>query len=579
MDGLFPEVSLITSWYDPLVSTGNLEALDLALEECMPLFDLYFLGGSDIRWYQKAAGRPESGGTDPLSFAASLGPEELGAIATALKGRLTQKYQGNLIGLRPRFAALATHWPQISLPSEEDPENGSEFEGRRIKSIKAVRNSLYLAALLGCRHVEIVCGSCIPEHFGPHKRESADVYRQVRMKALSGGLTQVFLTEGDNLLFSNAPGLGIPAERIPYLCIEIEPGASFLMNGISAFDELIQLLKGTGIFASEKTLLNVDIAHMMLLGEPEGRPLKQIRDLHLESRIGHMHISDHSKTHACDLPPGTFHFFDAYEPWLKLALELAQNQKTFSRVIAVEMEACNSIAEALDAVATVRRWLRPIATQQETQGHPRVTSTNPTGSLIVVDIGNSTQELLSGQSSLEAGYLALEDAVKEICLSVQNHGGAVMSFTGDGIIGLFEDSQFTDPARAASAALDAVHEIEMLSVGSQSAGISFRASLHHGSVYIPATGRLRSQIIGPDVVCAARLCQMLAERFEILVHAPSRGTIVGATAQYWNCLPETAKAKSRLQEWGKVNFKGLPDTYVIYVPEQFAKLTTLPGSV
>ena len=153
-----PQVSLISSWFIPPLDqwkkNEHLPALSHALEQQILLHDLYFLHPADIAWYARAAGMPDATPETPLTespldFVSELTSGQLDNIAKALTQYLADNYKGRLIGPRPRFTALATYWPSINTPDLGSPCPESSFRCRRARSVKAVRNSLYLAMKLG----------------------------------------------------------------------------------------------------------------------------------------------------------------------------------------------------------------------------------------------------------------------------------------------------------------------------------------------------------------------------------------------------------------------------------------------
>src|SRR5579862_1323894 len=117
-----------------------------ALRENLNLLDLYFLNHFEIPWYENATGDRRTSLTilsEPHRFAASLNRRDLQCIADKLRATLVDYYGGKLVGRRPRFAALATFFPDAS----------SVDETRRRKAVKALRNTLYLSGLLGVQCV------------------------------------------------------------------------------------------------------------------------------------------------------------------------------------------------------------------------------------------------------------------------------------------------------------------------------------------------------------------------------------------------------------------------------------------
>lgn len=608
-----PEVSLITSWYLPppllhakaagdagaseptLLST--LEALRIALNQQMGLLDLYFLDDSDVAWYwqilHKDEPMPEKGYPSALEFAAGLTPPQVKKIADALSSFVAQHYEGRLVGPRPRFAALATYWPHLSMPGEwSDARLEQSIDPRPEDSVKAVRNALLLASHLGCRHVEIVGGSALPElktHpdgepllAEPLQSEALqkalrdkDLARQARRDALVRNLCEVY-TELVDPLHPEA-GRKLRTEFIslrkdgrdgvPKLCLEVEPGKPFLINSVQRYIDIRQdLLKICPLIANH-VLLNVDIAHMMLCEGDDsragarcqmdmichGKELGNIKHL-----IGHMHVSDHARTHASDLTPGTYHFFHDFLPWLKLAIELtADPQSSFSGVIAVEMETCADIHEAARSVGRIRRWLGAAPNFEVRLPAPRLTPSLGTetdaaetgaqagtsmshpvadasadgrtpedggmmqAAIVVVDVGNSTKWALSSgvpkeANTLRASFmddssvaLKINQMVSDLCQKVHAQRGSVLSFTGDGTISVFDPQHFTSEERCARAALqaglDMAEELRKMLHGEQDPR-TIRVSLHWGRVYMPTTGTLRFQAIGRDVILACRLC-------------------------------------------------------------------------
>jgi len=544
-----PEVSLISSWYIPAGGHSEpdqpLPALRHALKQRVGLLDLYFLDRADIPWYRKACGLSKRTSTPTaLDLAAVLEKKHLEEIRRRLTADLTEEYEGSLVGPRPRFAALATYWPLISLPDDEDETSREYWK----KSIRAVQSSLYLAAELGCHCVEIVGGSAVPEgnkakecHLDPHR------YRDLRLNRLADGLREVFENADAQRLLK-----GLQDEnRMPYLALEVEPGASYLINRISEYQKLRSLLKARGSQAAKWALLNLDVAHQKLIEddakEPDDTNIAKglIDGRPLEDEIAHMHLSDHARTHASDLAPGAYNFYHDYLDWLILATKLRNKQGTiFSGVIAIELEACNDIHEAVRAVGRVRRWLEKVGRDHYSSSkQPDLSS----GAILVVDIGNSTSHFLAQNG----GELGLEKTVDGICRAVHNNRGSVLSFTGDGVIAFFDGKHYLGGAKeaaqhaqeAAEAMGEPLKDVE---------GITLRAALHSGHVYIPAAGRLRHQAIGSDVVLATRLCDWIGKTIEPSVPKEARGSIMAVTEDFWRNLKNSPRGRQRFGQWGIV---------------------------
>lgn len=504
-----PEVSLITSWHIPSHREArekrDLAALKQGLEQQIAQHDLYFLNHADIPCYARwlceeptGAGSPalacgEDQGS-PLDFCAALRAEDVGIIAAALTAYLAENFKGRLVGPRPRFTALATYWPLISLPN-----SSPEADKLRQSSVKALTNSLLLASRLGCHHVEIVGGSALPENLHQSAQDAREA-REERLQVLCQSLEEVYQ--------ELAPLLN--GSRVPAVCLEIEPGEVYLVNNVQRFAELREALRRRGFPRLDHVLLNLDLAHMMLTEAEDGKTGSEVQ-LERAMRsdvlpwIGHMHMSDHARTHAADLCPGTYHFYFHYKPWLDLALKLCQQSETrFSGVIAVELEACGDIFEVVRAVGKTRRWVAHSAKQMSLGG--REAARTVQGALLVVDIGNSTACLA------ERAPADIEECVREICQAVHRQRGSVFSFTGDGVVAFFDQEHFASEREAAKSALKALEELpaELGALFQKAATPEhtpyLRASLHWGGIHVPTGGPLRYQAIGREVVIACRLC-------------------------------------------------------------------------
>jgi hypothetical protein len=358
MSRVVPEVGLITSWHVPVkhgrLGRKLLPGLSLALEEGINVLDLYFLDHADIPWYAKVAQIKDPSG-EPHTFAAALTQEHLQAIAKVLRQGMTLVDGARTLGWRPRIGALATFFPNASLPEQSE-------ELLRNEAARALQNTLYLASLLGCRFVEIVGGAAVP---GPKcsQRILPKEYRKQRLEALAKTLCEVYDPDapGGNLLSTIKD-----PKAWPLMAIELEPGDSFLMNDLKAFKNLCGKVaelcrRKPGLRAGEKLRLNVDVAHAFLIGYS---PL----DLKgMEDKVAHMHLSDHAgdaltgRVHTSDLIPGFFHGFKEFKPWLELAIRRTVHKKDFSGIISVELEAINDIDQVLCAINVTRRWIRRVA--------------------------------------------------------------------------------------------------------------------------------------------------------------------------------------------------------------------------
>jgi class 3 adenylate cyclase len=558
-----PEVGVITSWrISPNPDADSIPpGLHDALQEGVNLLDLYFLDHNDIAWYARQAEWELTleQKRSPQAFVAALDKESIRKIAGALNRELTASYEGRLVGWRPRFAALATHFSYVSLTDMDDTQNVL-----RKQAVCALMNTLYLAYCLGTRWVEIVGGMGVPRSAmsAPENTPPAEeiaiteqAYRELRCAALATSLHELY--DHTNI---EHPLYGEEEDNWPYVVMELEPGASLLMNDIKwfvALREQIAMKYQQSSLAYRRLYLNVDVAHAFLLGlTPERLNQSEMRDLTGQPCVAHMHLSDHSGDcnrgglHASDVIPGTFHFYRDYEPWLKFAIEQTRSNAAFSGVIAIELEACNEPEEMLDALYTVRRWVRrthvaPSVSREHLDGQSLGTTPNmKEGGLMVVDIGGSTSTLLE-QGETEQGCLTLEEMIGGLCREVQDCGGSVMSFTGDGMIALFEDRHFGSRADLISSVIVATDRIAALVHTKRQdpnyKALTVRIALHWGRAYIPSSGRLRDQIIGGEVVRAARVCDWLGHVIEPAQPPELRSVLIGTTKAF----------KQHLDNWSK----------------------------
>lgn len=521
-----PEVSLITSWYaapplQPAPFKGP-AGLVHALEAGQPLLDLYFLAHGDMAWYADASHRdfPDEVRNCPLALAAALDLADVKRIGEALRALVVEHYKGRLVGPRPRFAALATYWPHISADNEHCQQ-----------AVKAVRNSLLLARELGCQHVEIVGGAAfgsqdlangtnLPKSTGT-QMSMKEVFRAQAMNRLCDSLREVFDT---------LPSDGAGQHEAPYLCVEMEPGDAYLIQNVSCFLELRRkMLKHTQF--APRVLLNVDLAHVFLAdasrpvdasGKPEPTQMEMISRYNLSEWIGHFHISDHARSHASDLCPGTYHFLRPdYEPWLKLAAQLMDQRKfpRFSGSLAVEMEGCADVHEVLRAVGRTQHWLRSIAPSNSNSEHQK-----NKGIMMAVDIVNSTSVFLRDGHSLEQRATVLNLAVSELCKAVHKANGSVYSFTGDGVIAFFDERHFPSPTHAAAQVISTCQSLfdDMLAAvrphnllrKDEEKKLALRIALHEGTLVVPSHGHLQHQALGADVVITCRMLNFVRQIME-----------------------------------------------------------------
>ena len=290
-------------------------------------------------------------------------------------------------------------------------------------------------------------------------------------------------------------------------------------------------------------------------GVPDGTAqLNAIEDM---GKVGHFHISDHARTHASDLCPGSYHFFEDYRPWLELAGRLMNNPE-FSGVIAVEMEACGDLHEVTRAISRTRNWLRSSLRDAD---NPDETSRGriADGIVLAADIVNSTEVIALGGVDIEKGAQRINLAVSNLCETVQQQRGSVYSFTGDGVVAIFEFRDFADRKKCVEAALNSHASLfarmkrRMQDLGhwsaTEEAELGLRASLHAGEVVIPNDGPLKHQVLGSNVIIA---CRLLADVDKISSRVVSEAVCSGA---FHELLGKTQK-----ESWIKVPDEDLRDS-------------------
>lgn len=616
-----PHVSVLTSYFfsgcperaarycfeqkRPVVPTS----ITAALGDGLPLLDLYFLEHRDMPFYRGISGLsiPSWERLTPVAFAARISDGDIALIVQHLIKALTNSYDGQLVGLRPRFTGMATYFPQITSRDQNDRE----------QACKALSNSMRVGDLIGCRHVEFVAGSCTPVVDANRSLAEARKERQEFLAQSISRVQNTYLKFGDS--------------TPPHLCLELEPGPAAVMSSVDDFICLQDRLRELSPDAPQ-ILLNVDIAHMMLQGITVD-DLKKV-----EGRIGHMHISDHachSETggvHGSDLPPGTFHRYEEYEPWLKLAVKLTARSRVFSGVLALELEACGELDVIHSSCRLVRRWLRRAQYSEQTSkppdlvlrlgSGPMTVEDRPAttvamgdfreGAVLVVDLGNSTTGFFGpGQATTETDQgqtgrprddfsmprdsatigsrgpemaaRALEQTIEELCRRVHEGRGSVLSFTGDGVVAFFDATHFGCASSCAAEAAGAAFQAACVLDHSMHdrLGLTLRCALHWGKVLVPSGGRLREQAIGADVVVASRLCARLGSVKEPAIVPSERGALFAVSDGFWKLLrngfPEPAiegLPQYRLRGWKlwpEISLKGLAGVLNVRVSDRFER--------
>ncbi len=248
-------------------------------------------------------------------------------------------------GERPRIAAFATYFPQISNPDAGGFPDAKCPHSIGTLSEMAIVNCVKIAVGLkeqgfvdGDIIVEIVCGANCA-------RETRHDPNRLISECLAPRLKHIVNTLGD---------MSYPWS----LSCECEPGSTYLLNSRGQIDLLFAELEDGDNEVAQRMLrhvgLNLDIAHMVIsgIGREELKPLSH--------RIAHAHIADH---------PGDQHYRDQclgrssriYSEDIELLrlyeearLERMQSDLPYSGHVSIELEG-NS---RFNWIRGSYRWLR-----------------------------------------------------------------------------------------------------------------------------------------------------------------------------------------------------------------------------
>lgn len=270
-------------------------------------------------------------------------------------------------GSRLEPIGIATYLPQIA----------SAFQERRAVTISALKNVLLLAADLGVRVVEIVCGRVAEHCCRSANGQLCDaVLYQHRHQGspnkfthLLDGLAQ--LTEFVRDRVKSRPGMYPLA-----VALEVEPGPLYIVNDLSRAKQILDQTADDSYViphmqgAYHMVGVNLDLGHMLICHRGKQRVLK---DLGVPgSRIYNFHISDNAELHFADLVPGTIHSIDPEAPrsfadWLKCFLCACKrpSNNVFRRNISIELEACPSRQWAHQAIRNTKFMLNKLIPTHE----------------------------------------------------------------------------------------------------------------------------------------------------------------------------------------------------------------------
>lgn len=252
-----------------------------------------------------------------------------------------------------KIPAIATFFPEIS---SNDPDKARA-------SGLALAGAVKLAKLIGAKVVEFVMGlrveRCSKDPQNPEDCKCDYVYNykvETRIK--------------EALKIIKKHPYKIAKHKDPAKCIrlaaEIEPGYSYVLNNTHAVSEYIKLIKDKGM--ADIVGLNLDIGHLMILANSHREAdCVSISDVELwKDHVFHAHISDNVGHHFRDLVPGTIHPLygkdnnNAFESWLRLCAEIANQNKSFSQYIALELEGCSRIQWVQQSLLRLGELIRKI---------------------------------------------------------------------------------------------------------------------------------------------------------------------------------------------------------------------------
>jgi sugar phosphate isomerase/epimerase len=306
--------------------------------------DLYCFGESDLLLLKEEGLAEAVEGTNASRLC------DPGAVARWIS-RQVETAEGRAgVKLRPR--ALATNLAELANPGDQGPD-----PDLRSSSTQSLGVLLAAALLLDISVVEIVCGRV----FYSFGFDNGDVWEYHVRRADSEQVASKFAESlGDALAFAyEAHGESLGSLAV---ALEVEPGCVYLN---SSLDETVRIL--AQVKKEPRCRLwwnhigvNLDVGHLLMGGEnPSNVALRKLSAGEaLLDRVVHMHVSDHSDTHFCDLPVGSLHPMADFEPWLALfAARTARNRPgvpVCSGVVAVELEASQGMGDILSSYSRVR---------------------------------------------------------------------------------------------------------------------------------------------------------------------------------------------------------------------------------
>lgn len=239
-----------------------------------------------------------------------------------------------------RIPALATFFPEIISFNDEYAQQAAD----------AIFNAARLAAKLQATVVEIVLGRAVercherPLNVNTPRIRCDYVYKSTHEERLDRAVD--VLVEVAKRMKSSEEVKGIK------LAAEIEPGYSFVLNNRRRVDYFLGKLVEKGV--ADVVGLNLDFGHILILSHTDNED-ERIRPRDVEGlipQIFHAHVSDNVGFHFRDLVPGTFHHLGTkdegmhertFREWIEVCVRCSLDNPSFTRHLAVELEACSRI--------------------------------------------------------------------------------------------------------------------------------------------------------------------------------------------------------------------------------------------
>jgi sugar phosphate isomerase/epimerase len=253
-----------------------------------------------------------------------------------------------------RVPALATYFPDVT----------SLYKKRREVASRAILNSVLLALDLvnagrsDAAIVEIVCGTVADPCECVQCQGQGKIYVAERPEKLT------FLVEALRYVVGEVVRLqeNGQARNAPFaLGVEIEPGATYVLNDLSALNQFFSLVDAHQDAKLLKAHVgwNLDVAHARIVPIEAGE-LRAYVD-----RIVHSHIADHPRMHTRDQAVGSWSCVwregNPFAPYISdlllPRLNPGPDSLPFSGAIALELEGCNRLDWIYASTSAIRRLL------------------------------------------------------------------------------------------------------------------------------------------------------------------------------------------------------------------------------